>query len=181
MSEPPEILKCPITHELFEDPVIAGDGFTYERSAILAAWKKHGMISPLTRQPMGSTLIENKATKSAVQEWREKRSRVVACEQNQCGGEAQNFCATHRMLVCNRCCIPVGAPHKNCTAWLQEDLGDKIATSLGPVVKRIKGRSESLQSTADALDQLERRLDDDAEKAVESIKERRNRVRSAKS
>ena len=29
-----EILKCPITHEIMEDPVVAYDGHTYERSAI---------------------------------------------------------------------------------------------------------------------------------------------------
>jgi len=33
MNDPPE-LCCPISHQLMEDPVVAGDGFTYERSCI---------------------------------------------------------------------------------------------------------------------------------------------------
>ena len=33
MNDPPE-LCCPISHALMEDPVVAGDGFTYERSFI---------------------------------------------------------------------------------------------------------------------------------------------------
>jgi len=32
-------LRCPITHELYADPVVASDGHTYEREAIEAAWR----------------------------------------------------------------------------------------------------------------------------------------------
>ena len=37
MTDPPE-LCCPISHALMEDPVVAGDGFTYERSCIEGDW-----------------------------------------------------------------------------------------------------------------------------------------------
>lgn len=42
---------CPITLERFQDPVVASDGFTYERSAIVAWIAKDG-TSPQTREPL---------------------------------------------------------------------------------------------------------------------------------
>ncbi len=44
-------LICPITYQIFRDPVIAGDGHTYERTAIVRWIMEHG-TSPLTRQPL---------------------------------------------------------------------------------------------------------------------------------
>ena len=38
---------CPITCEIMEDPVVAADGHTYERTAI-AEWLEHHDLSPLT-------------------------------------------------------------------------------------------------------------------------------------
>ena len=43
-----DCLVCPITFSLFNDPVIAEDGHTYERSAIID-WIKRNSTSPLTR------------------------------------------------------------------------------------------------------------------------------------
>ena len=42
-------LVCPITFSLFFDPVIAEDGHTYERSAIID-WIQRNSTSPLTRE-----------------------------------------------------------------------------------------------------------------------------------
>lgn len=44
-------LICPITLELFQDPVRAQDGHVYERQAITQWIQEHG-TSPLTRQPL---------------------------------------------------------------------------------------------------------------------------------
>lgn len=44
-------LICPITFELFRDPVLAGDGHVYERKAITRWIFQHG-TSPLTREPL---------------------------------------------------------------------------------------------------------------------------------
>lgn len=50
-------LTCPITHELFVDPVFcAGDGQTYERSAI-ERWIKNKKTSPINNLPLNSTKI----------------------------------------------------------------------------------------------------------------------------
>lgn len=44
-------LVCPISLQLFEDPVLAEDGHTYERAAI-TEWIRLNGTSPLTRQPL---------------------------------------------------------------------------------------------------------------------------------
>lgn len=51
-----EELRCPITHEIFLDPVVCEDGFVYERYAI-EDWFKKKSTSPLT-----NTEITNKNT-----------------------------------------------------------------------------------------------------------------------
>merc|ERR1712146_368871 len=48
---------CPITHEIMKNPVIAEDGFTYERKAIEEHFNRSGGKSPMTRQEIGRTLI----------------------------------------------------------------------------------------------------------------------------
>lgn len=46
----PEEFYCPITQEVMKDPVIAADGFTYERSAI-SSWFQSGKdTSPMTNE-----------------------------------------------------------------------------------------------------------------------------------
>ena len=53
----PEELKCPLTHRRFRDPVLAKDGNTYERSAILKHLEK-STNSPLP--PHASLLMDGK-------------------------------------------------------------------------------------------------------------------------
>jgi hypothetical protein len=47
---PKELLQCPITQELFQDPVMATDGYTYERTAIQKSFQRGNMRSPITNQ-----------------------------------------------------------------------------------------------------------------------------------
>jgi len=49
MSDDDDSLICPITWELFRDPVIAEDGHLYEREAI-TRWINENGTSPFTRQ-----------------------------------------------------------------------------------------------------------------------------------
>ncbi|KAK9816505.1 hypothetical protein WJX72_001230 [[Myrmecia] bisecta] len=44
-----EEVTCPIEHEVYEDPVVAADGHTYERSAI-AEWFSRHDTSPMTNE-----------------------------------------------------------------------------------------------------------------------------------
>tara|TARA_B100000427_G_C15504260_1_gene593246 strand:+ start:103 stop:684 length:582 start_codon:yes stop_codon:yes gene_type:complete len=55
-------LECPITFEIFYDPVIAEDGHTYEKWAILK-WFEENNTSPKTNQIIGKCLIPNIALK----------------------------------------------------------------------------------------------------------------------
>ena len=55
-KEGPADLYCPISMVLMQDPVLAADGFTYERSAIVAWFEKNAMqqvvLSPMTQEPL---------------------------------------------------------------------------------------------------------------------------------
>ncbi|KAI1280766.1 WD repeat, SAM and U-box domain-containing protein 1 [Halotydeus destructor] len=57
----PEELYCPITHEFMREPVVASDGYSYEKEAI-KEWLTSGkMTSPMTNEPLAdSKLIANK-------------------------------------------------------------------------------------------------------------------------
>ncbi|CAF2778172.1 unnamed protein product [Rotaria sp. Silwood2] len=59
-------LKCPITHKFFVDPVIASDGETYERSAIVD-WIKTYHSSPKTGKPMDATVRDHVECKRILQ------------------------------------------------------------------------------------------------------------------
>ena len=70
----PDELKCPITLELMNDPVLCEDGYTYERTAIMNI---PNSLSPMTRQPIDkSKLIPNRALKSAIERFISSNSQV---------------------------------------------------------------------------------------------------------
>jgi len=51
-------LVCPITHALYQDPVVTLVGNTYERSAVLAFWERIGQLrDPLTNATLQSDLL----------------------------------------------------------------------------------------------------------------------------
>ncbi|CAF1494387.1 unnamed protein product [Adineta ricciae] len=61
-----DLLRCPISMELFRDPVLAPDGHTYERKAIEIWIQKNG-TSPMTRQPLSiEQLYPNRTVKELV-------------------------------------------------------------------------------------------------------------------
>ena len=65
---PPEFI-CPITCDIFNDPVIASDGHTYERTAILE-WIRQAGTSPLTRAPLQlSKLKPNSSLRITILSW----------------------------------------------------------------------------------------------------------------
>ena len=58
---PPDFI-CPITQEIMRFPVIALDGHSYERDAIVK-WFQRGQIkSPLTNAPLGSRHVAENHT-----------------------------------------------------------------------------------------------------------------------
>ena len=52
----PEEFVCPITMVLFNDPVVAADGFTYERWAIVQHLKRQ-QTSPKTNLPLANEML----------------------------------------------------------------------------------------------------------------------------
>lgn len=51
-----ELFSCPISSTIFIDPVVAEDGFFYERESI-EDWFKKSNISPITNKPIGKHLV----------------------------------------------------------------------------------------------------------------------------
>lgn len=69
----PSIFICPITREAFEDPVVAADGYTYERSAIVQ-WLRNNSKSPMTNMELDhKSLTPNISVRSGIDEWRQWR------------------------------------------------------------------------------------------------------------
>lgn len=64
-----DMFYCPITGAIMNEPVIAPDGYTYEKSAI-ESWLNVKNISPITRQPMSILdLMPNRALKDAIEQY----------------------------------------------------------------------------------------------------------------
>lgn len=59
---------CPITKDIMKDPVVASDGFSYERDAI-TRWIASNRISPMTRQPLGADLHPNQILRTLISDW----------------------------------------------------------------------------------------------------------------
>lgn len=64
---------CPITQEVMKDPVVAEDGHSYEREAILK-WVNANHTSPLTRAPMSSVVHPNQSLRLLIEEWNEHQT-----------------------------------------------------------------------------------------------------------
>ncbi|GIL84460.1 hypothetical protein Vretifemale_13075 [Volvox reticuliferus] len=71
----PPMFLCPITQEIMDEPVVAADGYTYEKLAI-TEWIKRSRTSPLTNLPLEHTnVVENRTLRSAIREWSEQHAR----------------------------------------------------------------------------------------------------------
>ena len=65
IKDAPDEFYCPITQDLMEDPYMAMDGFTYEKSNILSWYKKHE-TSPMTGLKVEKAIIPNAAIKNLI-------------------------------------------------------------------------------------------------------------------
>ncbi|KAJ3594104.1 hypothetical protein NHX12_006436 [Muraenolepis orangiensis] len=69
----PDEYLCPITRELMKEPVMASDGFSYEREAI-ENWIARNRSSPMTNLPLRTTLLTpNHTLKMALGRWTANR------------------------------------------------------------------------------------------------------------
>ena len=76
-DDAPDFLTCPLSLELFVDPVLLlVDGQTYERSDV-AAWIDQHATSPLTREPAKQAdLVPNRAVLDAADAFRDGWGRL---------------------------------------------------------------------------------------------------------
>ncbi|RWS30374.1 WD repeat: SAM and U-box domain-containing protein 1-like protein [Leptotrombidium deliense] len=66
----PDELYCPITHEFMHDPVVASDGYSYERQAITEWFEKGNSSSPMTNEPLDNrTLVTNLTLKLLIKKY----------------------------------------------------------------------------------------------------------------
>ncbi|XP_078259965.1 WD repeat, SAM and U-box domain-containing protein 1 isoform X2 [Rhinoraja longicauda] len=66
----PDEFLCPIARDIMTDPVIASDGYSYEREAIENWINTKKRTSPMTNTPLESTLIiPNRTLKMAIDRW----------------------------------------------------------------------------------------------------------------
>ena len=73
-SEVPDELRCPIGYELFKDPVLAGDGFNYERAQIVRWFQNHA-TSPKTNAVLPNRILTpNHQLRARCLEWKELHS-----------------------------------------------------------------------------------------------------------
>jgi hypothetical protein len=78
--DPPEAFICPISANLFVDPVVAADGHTYSRAFILR-WFRTRQTSPLTNEVLAHTeLVPNHSLRKAMDEWREQQPMAISPE-----------------------------------------------------------------------------------------------------
>ena len=68
MSATPSEIVCPLTNQVFVDPVIASDGHTYERAAI-ANHVSRGQLSPFDGSALEDRFFPNVMIKQKASEW----------------------------------------------------------------------------------------------------------------
>ena len=74
---------CPILGEVFTNPVVAPDGWTYERSAI-TEWLGRHATSPFTRQQMTvDQLRPNLALRNSISEWNAAVQKLASSGRSQ--------------------------------------------------------------------------------------------------
>ncbi|XP_075036917.1 WD repeat, SAM and U-box domain-containing protein 1 [Mixophyes fleayi] len=73
-SDVPEEFLCPITWEIMRDPVMASDGYSYERKAIENWISTEKRTSPMTNLPLENLLLTpNRTLKMALNRWLDTR------------------------------------------------------------------------------------------------------------
>ena len=61
-SEAHSEMVCPLTKQLFVDPVITTFGHSYERKALLEYVREHGSIDPVAQKPIDTSQLTPNVT-----------------------------------------------------------------------------------------------------------------------
>ncbi len=70
-EETPAEYLCPITQDIMKNPVIASDGYTYEKDEI-EKWYTNHKTSPMTREELTGVFIKNRALIDGIKKWQNK-------------------------------------------------------------------------------------------------------------
>lgn len=66
----PEKFKCPLTHEVMEDPVVSKYGDSFERSAIKNWMDEMGYVCPVTKKELApGDLVTNSKLQNDIRQW----------------------------------------------------------------------------------------------------------------
>ncbi|XP_015941043.1 putative E3 ubiquitin-protein ligase LIN-1 isoform X1 [Arachis duranensis] len=78
-SKPPKDFVCPITGQIFCDPVTLETGQTYERKAIQEWLKTGNTTCPITRQPLSASMLPktNYVLKRLITSWKEQHPELA--------------------------------------------------------------------------------------------------------
>ncbi|WRX24164.1 WD40 repeat - like 10 [Theobroma cacao] len=78
-SRPPKDFVCPITGQIFNDPVTLETGQTYERKAIEEWLNRGNTTCPITRQPLSSSALPktNYVLKRLITSWKEQHPELA--------------------------------------------------------------------------------------------------------
>lgn len=95
----PDYLKCPLTLDIFRIPVIASDGYTYEKDAIIKHLK-YKKTSPMTRQLINENLIPNRTILDAVDEYNQLDPKKKIQKTNTCNQLLDIFYNEKEQIVC---------------------------------------------------------------------------------
>ncbi|CAI9763800.1 unnamed protein product [Fraxinus pennsylvanica] len=78
-SRPPKDFVCPITGQIFNDPVTLETGQTYERKAIQEWMNRGNTTCPITRQPLSATSLPktNYVLKRLITSWKDQHPELA--------------------------------------------------------------------------------------------------------
>jgi TPR repeat protein len=127
---------CPISKQLFDDPVMTSDGITYERWYIEQQFSLGNYVSSVTRKQITGVLITNFALKGAIQEFKEQTYKR---------GLKKEISVLERLATSGDCCA-------------QYQLGLKYYNGEGLVVKNITKALELLKKSSNSCDQSKKLL-----------------------
>ncbi|XAR61650.1 Ubiquitin--protein ligase [Bertholletia excelsa] len=101
-SKPPKDFVCPITGQIFCDPVTLETGQTYERKAIQEWMKRGNTTCPITRQPLSATTLPktNYVLKRLISSWKEQHPDLA---QEFCCAETPMSAFESPSSICSGC------------------------------------------------------------------------------
>ena len=80
LTDVPSDLVCPLTLEVFTDPLASKYGHNFEREAIMEWLATHNQVCPLTRQPLSpSMLFPNAKLRLKIRSWQQENALEVSC------------------------------------------------------------------------------------------------------